>query len=275
MREGGDEKIYVAVFLSRSEFKMTDGSPNILEEMNAIQLRKNVNSKTVAIIVFGACENHGDHLPFGSDFFVPMELARRVASHASNMLVLPAFPYGVSSHHSDFQMTVTLQPITLIKAIEDICLSLIKNGIRRILIINGHDGNIAPIELSARTLKDKYPDVIIACLETWWTVIGQVSKDLFDDWNGLGHGGEAETSAMLSVRSDLVDMKNAPEKMIPKLPADIRIYWKFKELTQTGATGAPRKATRAKGDKILEVLEQLLLEFINNMEKHNWKYGLL
>lgn len=275
MREGEDEKIYVAVFLSRSEFKMTDGSPNILEEMNAIQLRKNVNSKTVAIIVFGACENHGDHLPFGSDFFVPMELARRVASHASNMLVLPAFPYGVSSHHSDFQMTVTLQPITLIKAIEDICLSLIKNGIRRILIINGHDGNIAPIELSARTLKDKYPDVIIACLETWWTVIGQVSKDLFDDWNGLGHGGEAETSAMLSVRSDLVDMKNAPEKMIPKLPADIRIYWKFKELTQTGATGAPRKATRAKGDKILEVLEQLLLEFINNMEKHNWKYGLL
>jgi Creatinine amidohydrolase len=75
---------------------MTNGVPNILEEMNAIQLRKNVNSKTVAIVVFGACENHGDHMPFGSDFFVPMELARRVASHARNVLVLPAFPYGVS-----------------------------------------------------------------------------------------------------------------------------------------------------------------------------------
>ena len=73
---------------------MTDGIPNILEQMNAIQLRKNVNSKTVAIVVFGACENHGDHMPFGSDFFVPMELARRVASHARNVLVLPAFPYG-------------------------------------------------------------------------------------------------------------------------------------------------------------------------------------
>jgi creatinine amidohydrolase len=73
-------------------------------------------------------------------------------------------------------MTVILEPITLIKAIEDICLNLIKNGIRRILILNGHDGNIAPIELSARTLKDKYPDEIIACLEAWWTVIGQVSS---------------------------------------------------------------------------------------------------
>src|SRR5215472_4324313 len=120
----------------------------------------------------------------------------------------------------------------------------------------------------------KYPDVIIACLEAWWTVIGQVDKNLFDDWNGLGHGGEAETSAMLSVRSDLVDMKNAPEKIIPKLPANIRIYWRFNELTQTGATGAPRKATRAKGDKILEVLEKLLLEFLKDMEKDNWKYGL-
>ena len=68
---------------------MTNGVPNILEEMNAIQLRKNVNSKTVAIVVFGACENHGDHMPFGSDIFVPMELARRVASHARNVLVLP------------------------------------------------------------------------------------------------------------------------------------------------------------------------------------------
>jgi creatinine amidohydrolase/Fe(II)-dependent formamide hydrolase-like protein len=97
---------------------MTDGVPNILEEMNAIQLRNNVNSKTVAIIVFGACENHGDHMPFGSDFFVPMELAKRVALRARNVLVLPPFPYGVSSHHSDFQMTLTLEPITLIKVID-------------------------------------------------------------------------------------------------------------------------------------------------------------
>jgi len=64
--------------------------------MNAIQLRKNLNSKTVAMLVFGACENHGDHMPFGSDFFVPMELAKRVAARAGNVLVLPAFPYGVS-----------------------------------------------------------------------------------------------------------------------------------------------------------------------------------
>jgi creatinine amidohydrolase len=250
-----------------------NGFPRILEEMNAIQLRKNLNSKKVAILVFGACENHGDHIPFGSDFFVPMELAKRVAARAGNVLVLPAFPYGVSSHHSDFQMTITLEPNTMIMAIEDICSSLIKNGINRILIINGHDGNIAPIELSARSLKDRYPNVVIACLEAWWTLVGK-TKNLFGEWMGLGHGGEAETSVMLSVRPDLVDMKYAPKKMIPKLPPNVRIYWRFSELTKTGATGAPRHASRSKGDETLHILERLLLGFINDMEKNNWKYGL-
>jgi creatinine amidohydrolase len=244
-----------------------------LEEMSALQLRKSLNDETVAILVFGACENHGDHLPFGSDVFVPLELAKRVAVRARNVLVMPPFPYGVSSHHSDFQMTLTWRPTTMIRAIEDICSSLIKNKINRILILNGHDGNIAPIELSARTIKDRYPDVVIACLEAWWTIVGQ-SNNLFEEWKGLGHGGEAETSAMLSVRPDLVDMRHAPKKIIPNLPRDVRIYWRFSELTKTGATGAPRRATRAKGDRILHVLESLILTFINNMEKSNWKYGV-
>src|SRR5712691_8672238 len=229
--------------------------------MNAIQLRKNLNSKTVAILVFGACENHGDHMPFGSDFFVPMELAKRVAARAGNVLVLPAFPYGVSSHHSDFQMTITLESSTMIMAIENICSSLIKNG------------NITPIELFARTIKDRYPNVVIACLEAWWTLVGK-TKNLFGEWTGLDHGGEAETSVMLSVRPDLVDMKYAPKKTIPKLPRNVRIYWRFSELTKTGATGAPRHASRSKGDETLHTLERLLLGFINNMKKNNWKYGL-
>ena len=182
------------------------------------------------MLVFGACENHGDHMPFGSDFFVPMELAKRVAARAGNVLVVPpAFPYGVSSHHSDFQMTITLEPRTMIMAIEDICSSLIKNGINRILIINGHDGNIAPIELSARTIKDRYPNVVIACLEAWWTLVGK-TKNLFGEWAGLGHGGEAETSMMLSVRPDLVDIKvPRPRKRFRKLPRNVRIYWRFGE----------------------------------------------
>jgi creatinine amidohydrolase len=253
---------------------MVKNSEGLLEEMNAIQVRKSVNKKTIALLVFGACENHGDHMPFGSDFIVPMELAKRVARKSHNVMVLPAMPFGVSLHHIEFQMTITLEPSTLVKVIEDLFLSLVKNGITRILVINGHDGNIPAVELSARTIKDRYPEVVIACLEAWWVLVGEITKDLFQVWNGLGHGGEAETSAMLAVRPDLVDMNNAPKEIIPNLPNNIRIYFNFNELTNTGTTGAPMKASIQKGQNALSVLEDLLLSFINKMEQNEWKYGL-
>ena len=85
----------------------------MLEEMNAIQVRKNVNRQTVAILIFGACENHGDHMPFGSDFIFPTEIAKRLATKAGNVIVLPAIPYGVSLHHDQFQMTMSINPCLL------------------------------------------------------------------------------------------------------------------------------------------------------------------
>ena len=250
----------------------------LLEEMNAQQVRKNINRKSIARLVFGACENHGDHMPFGSDFIFPMELAKRIAAKSKkkkNTIILPAIPYGVSLHHNEFQMTMSLEPHTLQMVIEDLFSSIIKNGIRRILVINGHDGNIAPIESAARTTKNRHAEVVIACLEAWWDLVGKITRGLFEVWRGLGHGGEAETSAMLAIRPNLVNMKQAPIEVIPELPSDkIRIYWNFDELTRTGATGAPKKATVQKGKQALKALEDTLLSFINDMDRTEWRYGL-
>jgi creatinine amidohydrolase len=245
-----------------------------LATMNAIQVKNCINRSTTAIIVLGACENHGDHMPFGADFIFPTEFLKRVSAKLNNVIILPFIPYGLSSHHNDYQMTISLQSETVVRIIRDICQSLIKNGILRILIVNGHDGNIAPIEIASRYIKNKYPTVVIACLEAWWTLIGQTRQDLFDVWDGLGHGGEAETSAMLAVRPDLVRMNNAPKAVIPKLPSKVRIYWKFKELSNTGATGAPRKATVKKGNEIVETLEGILKSFLDEMDRSKWKYGI-
>ena len=258
---------------------MTDGTMGVkykrfIEEMNAVEVRKTVNEKTIAILVFGACENHGDHMPFGSDFIFPTEIAKRLATKVNNVIVLPAIPYGVSLHHDQFQMTMSINPETLVGIISDLLSSLIQNKIRRVLIINGHDGNIGPIEVAARSIKNKHPEMTIACLESWWILVGQLKKDLFEVWSGLGHGGEAETSAILAVRPDLVNMESAPKEVIPKLPENIRIFWKFDELTSTGATGAPQKASIEKGNEILQMLEDLLLSFIKEMELSDWKYGL-
>jgi creatinine amidohydrolase len=248
---------------------------NTLSEINAAQVRQLVNADTVAVLIFGACENHGDHMPFGSDFIMPFELAKRLGEKYQNLLILPPLPYGMSSHHKDFFMTISLSPDTTVKVVGDILQSLVSNNIKRILILNGHDGNIAPIETASRIVKESNPDVVISCLESWWTLVGQVEKELFDVGDGMGHGGEGETSAMLAVRPDLVDMTRAPEQVLPKLPDNsVRIYWKFNELTTTGATGAPRKATAEKGQKIMEILENVLIGFIADMDNNKWKYGI-
>jgi creatinine amidohydrolase len=246
----------------------------LIEEMNAVQVRKTINEKTLVILVLGACENHGDHMPFGSDFIFPTEVAKRVATKMSNVIVLPTIPYGVSLHHDKFQMTMSINPETMVNIISDLLTSLIQNKIRRVLIINGHDGNIAPIEIAARSIKNKYSEMTIACLESWWILVGQIRKDLFEVWDGLGHGGEAETSAVLAVRPDLVDLESAPKDVIPKLPENIRIFWKFDELTSTGATGSPKKANIRKGQEIVQIIEDILLSFIKEMEMTDWKYGL-
>lgn len=251
-----------------------DKQSSLLEEMNSFQVNKTVNSDSIALLVFGACENHGDHMPFGSDFIFPLELAKRISIKIRNLIILPPIPYGVSLHHKKFFMTINLEPNTLVNLIENIFSSLIDNGIKKILIINGHDGNIAPIEIASRNTKDKFPKVTIACLESWWTLVGELSSNLFEVWNGMGHGGEAETSAMLYVRPDLVTIKRAPADTIPNLPEHVRIYWNIDELTKTGATGASKKATTKKGKVITQILEDLLVSFIENMEKTEWKYGI-
>src|ERR1051325_11883403 len=105
---------------------------SMLEEMNALQVRKNLSKNTIAILVFGACENHGDHMPFGSDFIFPMELAKRTTSKSKNknIIILPAVPYGVSLHHNEFQMTMSLESRTLEMIVEDLFSSIVKNGIK-------------------------------------------------------------------------------------------------------------------------------------------------
>ena len=185
---------------------MTKNSPYFLESMNAMQIRKKVDENTVAVLIFGACENHGDHMPFNIIHFSSRDCRKRLTKMAEIFIVLPAVPYEVSLHHNGFQMTFSLQSDTLVKIITDIFNSLISNKIIRILIINGHDGNIGPIKDAARSIKDLYPEVTICCLESWWTLVGQIRKDLFDIWNGLGHGGEARHPQCLQYHPDLVDI---------------------------------------------------------------------
>jgi len=226
------------------------------------------------ILPVGSTENHGFHLPYFTDMKVAYELSKMVAEKVDGLLVMPPISYGMSSHYAYFPMTIGVSAETLIHTLKDILEQVIKNGIKKIFIMNGHDGNIAPIEIAARETKIAHKDVVIATLPAWWVTAGELlPPDTFEVWNGLGHAGEGETSIALALYPELVDMSKA-KGIVPPLPDKVEIKWTFDELTDTGATGDPTKATKEKGEKMVKVLVDLLVNFFNDMDKKDWKYGL-
>jgi creatinine amidohydrolase len=245
---------------------------SILSKMTGNQY---INGKKFdkAILAVGSCENHGFHLPYGTDTFVSAMLSEKVAEEVEGLLVLPPVNVGMSQHYAHFPFTLSLQPETLIAVLKDIMRCVVKNGIKKIFIMNGHDGNIAPIEIGARSIKLEFPEVRIASLDAWWVTAGNLlPPGTFEVWNGLGHAGEGETSIGLALFPELIVMEHA-RGVVPNLPEHVEIKWNFAELTNTGATGDPSKATAEKGAKMVDVLLKAVVQFIKDMDARDWNYS--
>ena len=225
-----------------------------------------------AIFAIGSTESHGGHLPFGCDTFVSYDLALEAAQRLERTVVVPPMWYGMSLHYSHKPMCISLTNETLVKVYGEVLESLVRWGINKVLVIIGHDGNIAPMEIAARDMKLKYPDMGLAILDAWWMTAGNLlPKDTFEVWNGLGHGGEGETSIALAMFPDLCDISQA-KGMIPDMDPNVKLIWNFQELTDYGASGAPEKATVEKGRKMKQVLVNYLVDFVNRMDAQNWRY---
>ena len=248
-----------------------------LNEFSALEVQellKNADQVT-AITCFVSCESHGWHCCLGPDYFVPTEVAKRVAEKLDNVIVVPCVPFGTSIHYNQYPMSVTLRYDTEIAIAEDIFESLINNGIKHIYILNGHDGNIPALEIAAHNVKNRHKDAKFLYLPDWWTKVGPIMGDRFEVWNGLGHGGEGETSIMMAVRPELVNLEHAksqvPEKVI-EINETTGIIWDIKEITETGATGDPTKASIEKGNQMLDILVGLVADAIEEMNKNGWTY---
>jgi creatinine amidohydrolase len=229
---------------------------------------------TKAMFNAGSLENHGNHLPFGTDCLVSYMLAKEVADQFDDILLLPPLFYGMSEHYKDFPFTVSLRYETMTALLKDILLSLWREGIHRVFIFNGHDGNSAPIEIATRTVKVDHPEMKIAVQDAWWVTAGQLlPPDTFEVWNGLGHAGEGETSICLELFPHLVSMEYA-KGVVPNLPPNADLKWKFNELTDVGASGDPTKGTRAKGAAMRKVLVDAVTEYIRYLDGINWEYEL-
>lgn len=226
-----------------------------------------------AIVPLGSCESHGDHLPFGTDALTAHAIAIAIAEKMERVMVLPPTPFGMSRHYAHKPMCVSFSDETNIRVIRDILESLAHWNIRNVFIMNGHDGNIPCIEIAARNCRIAHPDMNIMTMEAWWYAIAKLlPSDFFEVWDGLGHGGEGETSICLALFPELCDMENA-RGMIPELDDFVREMWLFDEITKEGATGAPSKGTREKGMKMRDVLVERLVKSVRHMQEQGLNYN--
>ena len=214
-------------------------------------LRKMIKKKKqIAIIPVGSIEQHGPHLPISTDSDIATEIALKL-SEKINGFLLPTITYGISDEHFPF-FNLSIKKSTLSRVLEDICESLIKNGISRIIIINGHYGNLDSLSDFERKQKKKKIKIF-----SYWKYMSRE----FD------HAGNIETSIMLAISKN-VNMKKAKkgfqtEGMSKQEISKInRLAQKsFPKVTGNGVWGDPTKSSAKLGREIIkEVVDNLVKE---------------
>jgi len=244
----------------------------LLRELTWPEAEKRLEEVDVALLPVGSIEQHGPHLPLDSDAFDAEYLAHKVAEKCSDPkpLVLPLIPYGVSYHHEGFSGTISISPDTLSQLVYEIGMGAARQGITKLLIINGHGGNSPALNFAAQMInRDAH---IFTCVDTGETSDPDVDA-LAETPNDV-HAGEIETSTTLAVRPDQVRMEKA-RTFIPQFSSRYlnftskrRVNWyaHTARISPEGVLGDPTKASRDKGRQIWDLMITNLVELVEDLK---------
>lgn len=234
----------------------------------------------IIIVPIGATEQHGPHLPLGTDFTMAHTVAERAARAVDNVLVTPPIWTGFSPHHMQYPGTVTLRSETLVALIRDIAASLWQHGFRRILFLNGHGGNANMLGAAAQALRFE-SDVRITVASYWSFASEAIAKWRKSPLGGINHACEMETSLMLSAHAGQVHPElasNTPGIFAnPYLSNDllgagaVATPWDFAEVTADGTLGHPELATAERGEELLKEIVQGVVGFLEDFKNWDWQ----
>jgi creatinine amidohydrolase len=235
------------------------------EELTWKDVEKLTESMKMVIIPIGACEQHGPHLPLAVDTIDCYEVAKRVSAK-TGVPVIPPLAYGCSQSHGDFPGTLSIRPETMIRMICDIVDWLYRSGIRKILLLNGYMWNWGPIYSARENIHYDFPDFQVRVLD-WWATTPQIMVQSMKDCPALPssvHANIGETSCMLAVRPDLVDIADAVDE------EDYKTFFEYRmdEYSKSGIVGRETtKATSDFGEKIFG----MVVDNLASMVEGAWK----
>lgn len=238
----------------------------VLAEQNhaAIKARK----WQVVVLPFGATEAHNLHMPYGTDNFQVEILGERACKKAyeagAAVLLLPTIPFGVNTNHLAVPggLACSLTPTTLLAMLTDLVESMERQGVRKMLLLNGHGGN----ELKPLTRQLHHRTSVFLCVCDWYRMAADLYPQIFEEPGE--HADEVETSLGLAFFKELVRPELADEgqarptrfEAINRGWVSITRPWHL-ATTQTGL-GNPAAASAAKGERLMELLVERLAGFL-------------
>ena len=242
-----------------------------------------INQQTdkVVLLPLGAIEQHGPHLAVSTDTDIVTEIALQAERQLhTDILLCPTLPFGSSHHHLSFGGTMSVSVTTYIQIIVELVESLLMNGFRRIVLLNGHGGNITPVKQALTILSNKYdttlkPNIVLV---TYWDLAGKIfSGESPMESPALSHACEYETSLLLHLFPGKV--------MIDKTQGTARarknefISWESEEpykgvtmvkqtefISGNGSSGEPQLASVEKGRHLFEHAVESLVQFLNSFK---------
>lgn len=242
----------------------------VWHDLKARELRDLAERDAVVIVPVGSTEQHGPHLPVQVDALLATEVSLAAAALLSEegkpAVVTPTVWAGLAEHHMSFGGTITLDFPTFHAVLRCVCSSILRHGFRRLLLLNGHGGNVAAMTVIVGELKRELEADIATA--TYWTLpkAAEAFAEILDVQRNVRHAGEAETSMLLHIKPDLVDMDAAVEIDPPMegLGAQGGVYrWRpIADFTESGVIGAPKAASAEKGAKLLAAAAESLAEAI-------------
>ncbi|MBQ1887279.1 MAG: creatininase family protein [Firmicutes bacterium] len=249
-----------------------------LERMTWKQAGEFLKKDPVCVIPIGSTEQHGPQCALGTDFLVPRNLAERLDKMiGEDIVIVPTIPYGVCEYHMSFPGTINIGLDGLQLVLGRVASAMMSHGLKRFVVINGHGGNTPAIQ---KVSLDVYHAGGIMASVDWWSLVGQLD----DRFKAGGHGDRIETSAMMAVCPEAVDlslcMPMNPGQPTEKISAKYIQVISFsggtvgltrdtKELAPSGWFGPydPKDATAEEGEDMLNIAAGYIKDFIPEFRK--------
>ncbi len=258
----------------------------LLQNMTWEEARDTIKNTKMAIIPTGSTEQHGPHLPLGTDLLIAEHFAKKVAEKI-DVLVTPVIPVGFAHYHTSFEGTLSVNPEVLASYYQGIADSLISYGVTHILFINGHGGNKESLQTVCRNLRIRG---VTAAHLIWASIAAKLNKN----WESVAHADKLETSLMLLISPDSVKLNRAVVPINKKLTDKIQIlnttacefdkgsvefYLMAKDITDRGDmldyktfpnadfTVSPACASAEIGKEITKAMVNYIIDFIKEFLK--------